>query len=65
MTGRAAAPISHRSHPVHKTRGAERRLGPVVLGVCQRVLIKGRPERRRDNGALLLANAGQRVAHKV
>jgi hypothetical protein len=29
-------------------------LGPLVLGACQRVLIKGRPERRRDMGRSFL-----------
>ena len=32
---------------------------------CQRVLIKGRPERSCDNGAVFLADAGQRIAHEV
>ena len=40
-------------------------LGPVFLGLCQSVLIKGRPEGRRDNRAVFLADTGQRVAHEV
>jgi len=33
-------------------------LGPVLLRVCQCVLIKGRSERSRNDGAVLFADAG-------
>ena len=40
-------------------------LGPVFLRVCQRVLIEGCSERGRDDGTVLLADAGQGIAHEV
>jgi len=40
-------------------------LGPVFFRACLPVLVKGCSERRRDNGAVLLADAGQRVAHEM
>ena len=42
-------------------------LGPVFFRSCQHVLVKGRPERRFDNGAVFLADKGQGqcIAHEM
>jgi hypothetical protein len=40
-------------------------LGPVLLRCGERVLIEGGSERRYDDRAVLLADAGERVAHEV
>jgi hypothetical protein len=40
-------------------------LGPVTFRSCKRVLIKGCSERGRDDRAVFLADAGQRVPHEV
>ena len=40
-------------------------LGPVLFRRLERVLIEGGPKRRRDDRTVLLADAGQRVAHEM
>ncbi len=40
-------------------------VGPVFFRVCQRILVEGRSGRRRDKGAILLANANQGIAYEV
>ena len=40
-------------------------LGPVLFQSCKRVLVEGRPERRSDDGLVLLDDAGMCVAPKV
>lgn len=40
-------------------------LGPVILRCRERVLIEGGSERRGDDRAVLLADAGERVAHEM
>ena len=41
------------------------RLCPVLFGRFERALVEGGSERRGDNRAVLLADAGERVAHEV
>ena len=40
-------------------------LGPVLFRCCERVLVEGCSERDGDNRAVLLADAGKRIAHEV
>ena len=40
-------------------------LGPALFRRLERVLIEGGPKRRRDDRTVLLADAGQRVAHEM